>query len=69
MCVLCRMEMIRMRQQHGGGIEGMFWRFMVADDKTVDRYIVRDGDSRVSKREALAVDDWIVSGEKQMSVL
>lgn len=30
---------------------GMFWRFMVADDPTVDRYIVRDVDSRLNARD------------------
>jgi hypothetical protein len=29
-----------------GGIAGMFWRFLVADDPSVDRFIVRDSDSR-----------------------
>jgi hypothetical protein len=33
----------------------MFWRFLVADDPTVDRYIVRDSDSRLNAREALYV--------------
>jgi hypothetical protein len=27
------------------GIAGMFWRFLVADDEAVDRFIVRDTDS------------------------
>ena len=34
-----------------GYSSGMFWRFMVADDPTVDRYIVRDTDSRLNARE------------------
>jgi hypothetical protein len=29
----------------------MFWRFMVADDPTVDRYIIRDVDSRLNSRD------------------
>ena len=33
------------------GIAGMFWRFLVADDPTVDRYIIRDSDSRLNARE------------------
>ena len=47
-----------------GGIGGMFWRFLVASDPTVDRYIVRDSDSRLNPREALAVEEWIASGLK-----
>ncbi|KAL0480525.1 hypothetical protein AKO1_002329 [Acrasis kona] len=46
-----------------GKIAGMFWRFLVADDRSVDRYIVRDTDSRLSLRESTAVNEWIKSGE------
>ena len=46
-----------------GDIAGMFWRFLVADDPTVDRYIVRDSDSRLNAREAHAVNEWIASGK------
>jgi hypothetical protein len=34
-----------------GYSSGMFWRFLVADDPTVDRYIVRDVDSRLNARD------------------
>jgi hypothetical protein len=34
-----------------GKIGGMFWRFLVADDPKVDRYIVRDVDSRPNARD------------------
>lgn len=44
-----------------GYSSGMFWRFMVASDATVDRYIVRDVDSRLNARDRLAVEDWIDS--------
>ena len=46
-----------------GGIAGMFWRFLVADDPTVDRWIVRDSDSRLNPRERFAVEEWIQSGK------
>mmetsp|Transcript_21475 Transcript_21475/g.72799 ORF Transcript_21475/g.72799 Transcript_21475/m.72799 type:complete len:249 (+) Transcript_21475:855-1601(+) len=45
-----------------GAIAGMFWRFLVADDAAVDRFIVRDSDSRLNARDAYAVLDWIDSG-------
>ena len=45
-----------------GSIAGMFWRFLVADDSTVDRFIVRDVDSRLNAREAAAIQEWIESG-------
>lgn len=41
----------------------MFWRFLVASDPLVERYIIRDVDSRLSQREKAAVDDWIESGK------
>jgi hypothetical protein len=34
-----------------GYTSGMFWRFMVASDSSVDRYIVRDTDSRLNARD------------------
>ena len=37
-------------------------RFYVAADPSVDRYIVRDIDSRLNAREAFAVEEWIRSG-------
>ena len=45
-----------------GNTSGMFWRFMVASDPTVDRYIIRDVDSRLNARDRIAVEDWIQSG-------
>uniref|UniRef100_A0A0G4GUK4 Uncharacterized protein n=1 Tax=Chromera velia CCMP2878 TaxID=1169474 RepID=A0A0G4GUK4_9ALVE len=45
-----------------GSTAGMFWRFLVADDPTVDRFIVRDVDSRLGGRERAAVNEWIASG-------
>ena len=41
----------------------MFWRFLVADDPTVDRYIIRDSDSRLNARDRFAVEEWIDSGK------
>ena len=40
---------------------GTFWRFLVADDQEVDRYIVRDADSVVNIRECVAVEEWLAS--------
>jgi hypothetical protein len=34
-----------------GKMSGMFWRFLVADDPKVDRYIIRDVDSRMNARD------------------
>lgn len=51
-----------------GDISGMFWRFMIADDPTVDRYVVRDTDSRLSARERFAVEEWIRSNRSTHSI-
>ncbi|HHH44374.1 MAG TPA: hypothetical protein ENK49_09565, partial [Gammaproteobacteria bacterium] len=41
--------------------DGLFWRFLVADDPAVVRYLVRDCDSLLNVREKCAVDEWLVS--------
>jgi len=53
-------ELIRMPDKT---IPGMYWRFLTADDPDVERYCVRDADSRLSMREKYAVDEWIESGK------
>ena len=50
------------RMPDGVGNFGLFWRFLPLDDPTVDRFIVRDADSRLSAREAQAVLEWEASG-------
>lgn len=42
---------------------GMFWRFEVLKDNNVERFIVRDGDSRIGEREKNCVIDWEKSGK------
>ncbi len=39
------------------------WRFSVMFDETVDRFMIRDADSRIFYREKLSVEDWIKSGK------
>eukprot|EP01080_Neovahlkampfia_damariscottae_P000410 gene410-6823_t len=46
---------------YNGTIRGMFWRFFVSADPTVDRFIIRDTDSRLNLREKFAIDEWIKS--------
>lgn len=43
--------------------EGMFWRWFPLNDSSVDIWISRDADSRLSEREAKIVDEWIDSGK------
>jgi len=40
---------------------GLFWRFLVADDPTVARYLVRDVDCVINVQERVAVDEWLAS--------
>lgn len=42
---------------------GLFWRFEIANDASVDRFAIRDTDSRLNKRDAWALSDWEKSGE------
>jgi hypothetical protein len=44
---------------------GTFWRFLVAADPAIDRWVSRDIDSRLTEREFAAVRMWITNGEKK----
>jgi hypothetical protein len=46
-----------------GHTHGMFWRFFASDLVDCEYAIFRDGDSRLSIREKMAVDEWIESGK------
>ncbi len=41
---------------------GAFWRFLALNDPAADIILIRDVDSRFSKRETSAVDEWLTSG-------
>jgi len=43
---------------------GLFWRFEPLKDDTIERFIVRDSDSRLNIREASAVKEWEESGKE-----
>ena len=47
---------------HAHDHAGHLWRFIVLEDANVTRYLVRDADARLSKRDKRAVDEWIQSG-------
>ena len=44
--------------------QNMFWRFYPASDTTIERFIVRDSDSRLSLRDVSALEDWEQSDKK-----
>lgn len=52
-----KVEIIKMDED--GDWTGMFWRFLACEDS--DIMISRDTDSRLSLREKLAVDEWLMS--------
>jgi hypothetical protein len=43
---------------------GLFWRFLALSDESVDYVISRDCDSRISKRESDAVNEWLNSDKR-----
>jgi len=43
------------------GIPPTMWRFLVMDDSSITRFIVRDADSLISEKEAAAVAEWLDS--------
>ena len=56
----CGIEVIDMGRSNG--LIGTFWRFLVAEDNAVDRFICRDSDSLLNIREKKAVDEWVDDG-------
>ena len=52
-------EVFRMNEP--GNWMGTFWRFYPASIEEVDVMLSRDCDSRLNKREKLAVDEWLKS--------
>ena len=47
----------------GCGVLASMWRFFAHDEDDVERFIVRDADSRLSQREADAVQKWTEGGK------
>ena len=48
--------------------DGLNWRFRPLYDPSVEFWISRDADSRLSWREKNAVDEWLVSGKTAHSI-
>lgn len=44
------------------GFLGLYWRFLPMADESIERFIVRDTDSKPTQRERNAVDEWEQSG-------
>ncbi len=54
-------EVIMMPRSDGN--YGMWWRFEPLKDTTIERFVVRDTDARLSIRDAAAVKEWEESGK------
>jgi len=57
-------EIVKVDCPRKGPMYGRYWRFWVAADAEVERFIVRDADSRLNTRERAAVDAWGASGKR-----
>lgn len=42
-------------------LSALMWRFLVLEDDSVDRFLIRDADSLISKREVAAIEAWLQS--------
>lgn len=42
-------------------LSGLMWRFLVMEDEGVDRFLIRDADSLISRREVGAIEAWLRS--------
>ena len=42
-------------------LSGLMWRFLVLEDDNVDRFLIRDADSLISRREVAAIEAWLQS--------
>ncbi|MFK4440559.1 tetratricopeptide (TPR) repeat protein [Caballeronia udeis] len=43
------------------GVHPLMWRFLVVDDSSVKRFLLRDADALLSEREYAAVQEWVES--------
>ena len=55
-------ELIHRSAAHADDHAGLLLRYIVLQDPTVTRYLIRDADARLSQRDKHAVDEWIASG-------
>jgi len=53
----------RVSEQDQAQLSGLMWRFLVLEDPDVDRFLIRDADSLISRREVAAIEAWLQSGK------
>jgi hypothetical protein len=54
-------QVVDMSGARHAGVHPLMWRFLVADDPVVERFLVRDADALLSEREQAAVEEWVAS--------
>ncbi|MGL5525796.1 MAG: tetratricopeptide repeat protein [Aeromonas veronii] len=54
-------EIIKVEGELHQNIPPLMWRFLVLDDSSVKRFLIRDADSLLSEREQAAVEEWVQS--------
>jgi hypothetical protein len=54
-------QVVDMSGQARDGVHPLMWRFLVADDPGVTRFLIRDADALLSEREQMAVQEWVAS--------
>lgn len=60
---LLDLDCVVVEKERHASYDGLFWRFEPSEDPKVDVWISRDADSRLSAREAKAVEEWLSSGK------
>ncbi len=54
-------QIVDMSGAQHAGVHPLMWRFLAADDASVERFLIRDADALLSEREQAAVNEWIAS--------
>jgi len=49
-------QIVRKEGKHG--FQRLFWRMLPASDKTIERFLIQDCDSRINERVVSAIEDW-----------
>lgn len=55
-------EVVHIGSEVGAQIPPAMWRLLVADDLSVERFLVRNPDARPTVREMAALEEWLSSG-------
>jgi hypothetical protein len=56
-------QIVRVPDAVAATVGAQHWRLLAADDRTLDYFLVRNADWRLSEREAAAVGEWVKAAE------